>query len=149
MAVLLINNSRALIAVDRNMTYGLSSENNHSLWRKCHHVSKGAQRTSLGGHADASRPRHLVRLDPQRHRSHRFRAHAADRPPFGPRVMQPDQVPLRSGISSCARAAVATVPSCINANTKHLIAFLRFDRRGFRRTSLLPLFRPLARTAVL
>ena len=31
MAVLLIKNPGALIDVDRNMTYGLSSENNHSL----------------------------------------------------------------------------------------------------------------------
>ena len=60
----------------------------------------------------------------------------------------PDQVPLRSGISSCARGSNYGAKQH-QREKKHLIAFLRFDRCGFRRTSPLPLFRRLTRAAVL
>src|SRR5262249_57227058 len=39
----------------------------------------------------------------------------------------PDQVPLRSGIASCARADVAAAPRSANAKTRYLIASSRAD----------------------
>src|SRR6266478_8579832 len=39
----------------------------------------------------------------------------------------PDQVPLRSGMASCARADVAAAASSAKAKTRHLIASSRTD----------------------